>query len=128
MAQHRQNGKSGSPESSTSPSEAIGAEGREESATYARNLLDGFWSPDEYVGFLNTFKYDELRLLLDKYTIVEPHRTRTFFNWLQCFTPLEIEREFADCGLRIDERWGDVAGGPYDADATEFAVVARSVE
>lgn len=99
---------------------------REESATYAVNLLDGFWSPDEYFGFLNTFKYDEERVLLDKYTIVERDRTRRVFNWLQCFTPSELEREFADCGLQVVERWGDVAGGVYDPDASEFAIVARA--
>ena len=99
---------------------------RDENATYARNLLDGFWSPDEYFGFLNTFKYDDYRLLLDKYTIVERSRTRRIFNWMQCFAPSELENEFAECGLRVVERWGDVAGGTYDPDATEFAVVAKS--
>lgn len=99
---------------------------REESASYARDLLDGFWSPDDYFGFLNTFKYDEERLLLDKYTIVERGRTRRVLNWLQCFTPSEVETEFADCGLTVVERLGDVAGSPYDSDGTEFAVVARA--
>ena len=99
---------------------------REESATYERNLLDGFWSPDEYFGFLNTFKYDEERVLLDKYTIVERDRTRRIFNWLQCFTPSELEREFAECGLQVMERWGDVAGSVYHSEASEFAVVART--
>ena len=101
-------------------------DGREESATYERNLLDGFWSPDEYFGFLNTFKYDDERVLLDKYTIVERDRTRQVFNWLQCFTPAEVEDEFAECGLQVVERWGDVAGGAYDPDASEFAVVAKA--
>ncbi|MBN1192081.1 MAG: class I SAM-dependent methyltransferase [Coriobacteriia bacterium] len=99
---------------------------REESAAYARNLLDGFWAADEYFGFLNTFKYDEERLILDKYTIVERNRTRRVFNWLQCFTPAEIEMEFARCGLRVVERWGNVAGSHCDAGSTEFAVVARA--
>jgi len=100
---------------------------REESATYARNLHDGFWSPDEYFGFHNVFKYDEERVLLDKYTIVERDRIRRVFNWLQCFTPSEVENEFADCGLQVVERLGDVAGGPYAPDAAEFAVVARAI-
>lgn len=99
---------------------------REESATYARNLLDGFWAANEYFGFLNTFKYNEEHLILDKYTILERDRTRRIFNWLQCFTPEKIETEFARCGLEVVERWGDVAGSGYDAGATEFAVVARA--
>lgn len=100
---------------------------REESATYELNLLDGFWSPDEYYGFLNAFKYDKERVLLDKYTIVERDRTRQVFNWLQCFEPSEVKSEFDSCGLQVVEVLGDVAGKSYDPDADEFAVVARSV-
>lgn len=98
---------------------------REECATYAFNLMGGFWSADEYFGFLNTFKYDDQRLLLDKYTIVERHRTRRVFNWLQCFTPSQLELEFVDCGLQVVQCWADVAGSPYDPGADEFAVVAK---
>jgi len=102
--------------------------GRKINATCELNLLDGFWAPDDYFGFLNTFKYEEERVLLDKYTIVEKDRTRQVFNWLQCFEPPEIRSEFDSCGLRLVELWGDVAGRAYDPDADEFAVVARSVE
>ena len=99
---------------------------RKESATYGLNLLDSFWAPDEYFGFLNIFKYDDERVLLDKYTIVERNRTHQVFNWLQCFEPSEVEIEFSDCGLKVVEVLGDVAGKEYDAEANEFAVVARS--
>jgi 2-polyprenyl-3-methyl-5-hydroxy-6-metoxy-1,4-benzoquinol methylase len=98
---------------------------RMESATYAPRLLDGFWSPEPYYGFLNTFKYERECLLLDKYTIVERNQVRLIFNWLQCFTPAALEREFTDSGLHVVERWGDVAGSPFDPAATEFAIVAE---
>jgi len=100
---------------------------REETATYAPDLMDGFWSPEPYFGFLNTFKYERERVLLDKYTIVERNRIRRIYNWLQCFTLQALDSEFADCGLQVVERWGDVAGSPYDPGATEFAVVAAQV-
>lgn len=100
---------------------------REETASYALDLMDGFWSPEPYFGFLNTFKYERESVLLDKYTIVECGRIRRIYNWLQCFTPEALDSEFADCGLQVVERWGDVAGSPYDAGATEFAVVAGQV-
>jgi 2-polyprenyl-3-methyl-5-hydroxy-6-metoxy-1,4-benzoquinol methylase len=48
---------------------------REEVATYEMNLLNGFWSPNKYYGFLNTFKYYNGKIVLDKYTIVESERT-----------------------------------------------------
>ncbi len=40
---------------------------------------------------------------------------------------LEVENEFADCGLQVVERLGDVAGGAYAPDSTEFAVVAKAI-
>jgi hypothetical protein len=58
---------------------------REESATCQANLMDGFWSGNEYFGFLNVFKYPDEKVVLDKYTIVEKDQTRTVYNWLQCF-------------------------------------------
>jgi SAM-dependent methyltransferase len=98
---------------------------REEAATCEVNLLDGFWSPNKYYGFLNTFKYDREKVVLDKYTIVEAERTRTVYNWLQHFTPEELEREFTAAGFSIEELWADVAGTPYDRHSSEFAVIAR---
>jgi len=97
---------------------------RQETAIYEANLLDGFWSPDKYYGFLNTFKYDGENVVLDKYTIIEPARTRTVYNWLQYFSPEAIEKEFAECGFAIEGLFSDVAGSQFDADAEEFAVVA----
>lgn len=98
---------------------------REEAATYAANLLNGFWSPNKYYGFLNTFKYDEEKVVLDKYTIVESDRTRTVYNWLQYFAPEELEREFVEGGFSVDGLYSDVAGTPYDRKSSEFAVIAK---
>jgi len=103
-------------------------EQRKETAAYETNLLNGFWSKNKYYGFLNTFKYEEEKLILDKYTIIEEPRTRTVYNWLQCFTPESLGREFVECGFRIEEFYSDVAGSPFDAEAKEFAVVARKTK
>jgi len=59
---------------------------RDEVKTYELNQLDYFWSPENYYGFLNTFKYDKEKLTLDKYTIIEKARTRVVYNWLQYFS------------------------------------------
>ncbi len=101
-------------------------ERREETATCEANLLDGFWSPNNYYGFLNTFKYDREKVILDKYTLVEADRTRTVYNWLQYFSRTELEREFLSCGLRVEEVCADVAGSPFDPGSDEFAVVAKA--
>jgi SAM-dependent methyltransferase len=97
---------------------------REESTTYAPNLMDGYWADAEYFGFVQSYKYQAERLILDKYTIVERDRTRWIYNWFQCFTPESLESEFAEHDLQIAKYLGNVAGGSYDLEATEFAVVA----
>jgi len=100
-------------------------EQKEETAVYEANQLDGFWSHNKYYGFLNTFKYPEEKLALDKYTIIEPHRTREVYNWLQHFDPADLEKEFVGAGFFIKGLFSDVAGTPYDRKSGEFAVIAQ---
>lgn len=100
---------------------------REEAATYEANLLNGFWSPNKYYGFLNTFKYEEEKVVLDKYMLIEALRTRTVYNWLQYFSPEALEREFVECGFTVEKLYSDVAGSPFDPETTEFAVVAKKL-
>ena len=100
---------------------------RKETETYEANLLDGFWSPHKYYGFLNTFKYDDESVVLDKYTIVDPSGARTVYNWLQYYSPDALEREFVGAGFAIEEFYSDVAGSLFDPEGAEFAVVARKV-
>ena len=98
---------------------------REEAATYELNLLKGFWSANKYYGFLNTFTYDEEKVVLDKYTIVESDRIRTVYNWLQYFAPEKLEHEFVEAGFSVEGLYSDVAGTPYDRKSGEFAVIAK---
>jgi 2-polyprenyl-3-methyl-5-hydroxy-6-metoxy-1,4-benzoquinol methylase len=98
---------------------------RQEAVSYSPNLQDGFWSAKPYFGFLNTFKYEPERVVLDKYTIVEEARTRTIYNWLRYFDPEDLKGEIDGAGLQVEEFLGDVAGGAYDPASHEFAAVVR---
>jgi len=100
-------------------------EQREEAVSYEDNLLNGFWSPEKYYGFLNTFKYDDVGVVLDKYTIVEAKRTRTIYNWLQYFSPGSLQSEFEKAGFTQQEFYGNVAGAPFAESASEFAIVGK---
>jgi hypothetical protein len=102
-------------------------EQREEAATYEANQLDGFWSPNSYYGFLNTFKYEQEKVVSDRYTIIEPGRTKRIYNWLQYFAPEDLEREFEEAHLSVKAVDSDVAGTPYDRQSKEFAVIAGKV-
>ncbi len=100
---------------------------RAETSCYEMNLLNGFWSPEPYYGFLNTFKYEEEKVMLDKYTIVGRAITKSIYNWLQYFSVESLNKEFRKSGLAIAEVFSDVAGKPYDTEANEFAVIANKV-
>jgi SAM-dependent methyltransferase len=98
---------------------------REEARTYDHKLLNGFWSSKDYYGFLNTFKYDKDKVILDKYTIIEESRTRVIYNWLQYFSLESLKKEFEENNFKIDECFSDVSGTLYDEKSSEFAVVAK---
>ncbi|MDD5700779.1 MAG: methyltransferase domain-containing protein [Dehalococcoidales bacterium] len=99
-------------------------EQRKETSLYEPNLLNRFWSPNKYYGFLNTFKYVREKVVLDKYTIIEANRTRIIYNWLQYFDPSELERELAESRFKVQSLYADVAGSPFDINNPEFAVAA----
>ena len=97
---------------------------REENAEYGENLMAGFWAAGPYFGFRHSFKYEEQKVALDKYVIVEPSRIWQVYNWAQYFDPHSLAHEVESAGLRIIETCADVAGNPYSDDADQFAVIA----
>lgn len=101
------------------------AEVREETE-FAPGLMDGFWSAEPYFGFRTTHRYDDERVSLDRYDVVEAGRTRTFCNWVRYFDPDELTRELADAGLRTVDVLGDLSGAPFDPDGPQLAVVATA--
>ena len=101
---------------------------KEQVSLYEHRQLDGFWSKEDYYGFLNTFKYEEEKVILDKYAIIEKARTWTVYNWLQYFSPDALRKEFEVNGFKMEEFYSDVAGKPFNSKSTEFAVVARKLD
>lgn len=81
---------------------------REESAAYEFNQLNGFWSSGDYYCFVNTFKYDDEYVILDKYTVIEEKRKRTVYNWLQHFSEDSLRKEFEANGFKVEELYSDV--------------------
>jgi len=98
---------------------------KEESTTYELNQLNSFWSPEDYYCFVNTFKYEEEKVTLDKYTIIEESRTRTVYNWLQHFSKDSLQDEFEENGFKVEDFYSDVAGSSFDPETAEIAVVVK---
>ncbi len=98
---------------------------REEQSTYEVNSLNGFWSSKKYYGFLNIFKYEEQKVVLDKYTIVEEDRDRVVYNWLQYFSSESLKEELEKRNFIVQNLYSDVGGSPYDSNSKEMAVVLK---
>lgn len=98
---------------------------KEEQSLYEINLLDGFWSSEKYYGFLNTFKYDAEKVILDKFTIVEKNRVRVVYNWLQYFSRESLRSEIERNDFRIERMYSDVAGSEFDSGSEEMAVILK---
>jgi len=98
---------------------------REEEAVYSENLMEGFWSGNDYYGFANTFKYDIEKVICDKYTIFEENKTWQVFNWLQYYTIDSLNKECRDNGFQISEFFGDVKGSPHTEQSNEIAVILK---
>lgn len=95
-----------------------------EASYVEKNQLFGFWSPNDYYAFVNNFKYDAEKVTLDKYTVIEPDRRRTVYNWLQHYSVEMLTNEFETNGLEVRKILGSVAGDEFDAGTYEFAIMA----
>jgi SAM-dependent methyltransferase len=102
-------------------------EHKEESATYEWNQLNGFWSQEDYYCFVNTFKYEKEKVILDKYTIIEESRKRVVYNWLQYYSEESLTNEFEANGFIIKHIFSDVSGKAYTSDSKEMAIVAKTM-
>ncbi len=98
---------------------------REEMETYEHSRLDGFWSPENYYCFQNIFKYDEEKVVLDKYAVIEERRIRVIYNWLQHYSEDSLRNEFEENGFEVEELYSDVTGTPISPESLEIVVVAR---
>ncbi|MEM7271990.1 MAG: class I SAM-dependent methyltransferase [Actinomycetota bacterium] len=97
---------------------------REEAVVYAADLMDGFWSADPYHGFLHTFVYEDHRVVLDRYEIIEATRSRTIYNWLQYFDEEAITDELRSARFGVEQIVGDLTGAAIEPDPETFCVVA----
>jgi len=98
---------------------------REEAETYEHSRLDGFWSPENYYCLQNIFKYDEEKVVLDKYTIIEEKRTRIMYNWLQYFSEDSLRKEFEENGFKVEGFYSDVTGTTTSPESLEIVIIAK---
>ncbi|AEX24572.1 class I SAM-dependent methyltransferase [Vibrio sp. EJY3] len=95
----------------------------EEQCSYAPDYMHHFWSSNQYYAFHNAFRYEDDRVSLDHYTIVEEHHTWHIYNWMQYFTREAIRAELVDSGFEVLE----IVNG-FDTDESNncsFGIIAK---
>jgi 2-polyprenyl-3-methyl-5-hydroxy-6-metoxy-1,4-benzoquinol methylase len=97
----------------------------EEKSTCELNQLNGFWSPNDYYAFVNSFKYEEEKVSLDKYTIFEENKKRTVYNWLQYYDLESLVNEIKNNDFNKYEVYSDVAGTKFNPLSDQFAIAAK---
>ena len=98
---------------------------REEASFFEKNQLNHFWCEDDYYCFVNTFKYDDEAVVLDKYSIFsESGKSEAVYNWLQYFSPENLTEELSASNFAVKHIYRDVSGCPFSEQHTEFAIVA----
>ncbi len=98
---------------------------REETEAYEHSHLDGFWSPENYYCFQNIFKYDEKKVILDKYTIIEEKHTRVIYNWLQYYSEDSLRKKFEENGFEVEGFYSDLTGTTISPESLEIVIVAK---
>ena len=101
---------------------------KQEAASYEKNQLNHFWFKEDYYAFVNSFKYLEEKVSLDKYTLfAESGAQEIVYNWLQYFSVESLRQEVQNAGFDIKMVLADVAGSPFSEDKGEFAVILSQV-
>ena len=73
-----------------------------------------------------TFVYAPERLIAEKYTIVEAHRTFEVLVWSQCYTVATLSELFGAHGLLVEDVFGDLSGTALTDESLRIAAVARA--
>ena len=97
---------------------------RKETTLIEHRLMNGFWAAGDYVGIRKSFTYQEPRLGLDRFVVVEPEETWEIYNWFQYFTPESISAEVNASGFDVVALSGDLTGLPLADDGDLIGVVA----
>jgi SAM-dependent methyltransferase len=100
---------------------------KQETSLFRRNLMDGFWSEQDYFGFEHCFKYENIKVALDKYSIIDKTGLWHVYNWFQYYSLETLGKELSENSFEITGRYSDATGQAYDRETEGFMVTARKI-
>ncbi|WP_162558888.1 bifunctional 2-polyprenyl-6-hydroxyphenol methylase/3-demethylubiquinol 3-O-methyltransferase UbiG [Sphingorhabdus sp. EL138] len=98
-----------------------------EGVSFEHNFMDGFWSPEDYVGLHKSFRYEREKASLDRYLIIQPDKHWEVYNWLQYFSVESIGMELEAAGFQIDHLASSMTGEIYTDTSEQIAIIASAI-
>ncbi len=98
---------------------------RKEDFRVEKNMMNGFWSERDYFGIMQTFLYNDEKVAVDRFDIIETSRTRTIYNWLEYFDIKKMTTELKSVGFSVESVYSNLLGANYSEKNHEMAVVAK---
>ncbi len=104
---------------------ALGAlKDKQESTSLDYKSMNGFWAKEDYVGIQKTFIYDEEKISLDRYLIIEPTTQWEIYNWFQYFSVDSIKCELMNAGFNATRIGNGLSDDPVTNDSNTMGIVA----
>lgn len=86
----------------------------------------GFWRPNPYLQFQQSFNYPEPGAWLDQYRILsEDGCLATYHLWERYYTLDGIRAALSQAGLTIAGVWSDLTGSPYQSATPSLGIIAK---
>lgn len=98
-----------------------------EELNYEYNPDGGFWSEDPYHLFSKTFKYQEEKTVLMKFSVIEENGSRLFYNYLKSFNKKNLTEEFIKNGFDNFEFFANVKGDSFSEDQDTICMVCEKI-
>lgn len=100
---------------------------KNESSSFKHNLKNGFWSKHDFFVFEQCFKYGDLNISLDKYSIIENSGVWHVYNWFQYYSKEMIEMELLDNNFKVTEYFSNTTGETYNSESNEIVIIGKKV-
>ncbi|MFA8341887.1 MAG: class I SAM-dependent methyltransferase [Rhodothermaceae bacterium] len=98
-----------------------------EELNYEYNPDGGFWSENSYHLFSKTFKYEEEKTVLMKFSVIEENGSRLFYNYLKSFNKKNLTEEFTKNGFCNFEFFANVKGDSFSEDQDTICMVCEKI-
>ncbi|QOR35511.1 methyltransferase domain-containing protein [Clostridium sp. 'deep sea'] len=87
----------------------------------------GFWSEKEHLVLENLFFYNNKKIRLKQYVVIEKDRERVFRIYQQHYEPQELTNILKQNGFNVIHCYEDLTGKPYTKNSKTMAIIAQKI-